>query len=253
MKYYKKLLEMGCFTRDEVIELTGNSSAANSLIYDYLNKGYIQRVKHNLYVTISLEDDCPVYNRYQIGSKLFDDAYITHHSAFEVYGIYNQVYYDCYIATKHKFNDFEFDGIYYRRVDPSNNNHVETKNRIRYSSLEKTIIDCIKDCNKISDVEELVKCILMVNNLDETKMIEILGEYDNKFLYQKCGYIFDSLKEHIQLSEHFFDVCKSNIAKTKRYFDKDVKCDTFNKKWNLYVPKYFSEYYDKGVDLNAVG
>lgn len=246
------MLNLGCFTRDEVVEMVGNSSAANSLIFDYLKKGYIQRVKHNLYVAISLEDDCPVYNRYQIGSKLFDDAYISHHSSFEVYGIYNQVYYECYVATKHRFKDFEFDGIKYCRVEPGKANDLEETNKIKHTSLEETVIDSIKDCNKLSDMEEILRCIFMIHKLDEYKMLKILARYNNKFLYQKCGYIFDSIRGYIKLSDNFFNECKKNMAKTKRYFDKYVSCDTYNQKWNLYVPKYFSNYYDKGVDLNAM-
>lgn len=41
MKYLDKLIELGCFSRRDVTALTGNEHAAHSLLYDYMNAGYI--------------------------------------------------------------------------------------------------------------------------------------------------------------------------------------------------------------------
>ena len=35
MKYYEKLVELGCVSRKDFVSLTGSESAAASLIYDY--------------------------------------------------------------------------------------------------------------------------------------------------------------------------------------------------------------------------
>ena len=45
MKYYEKMLELGCFNKSKVIELTGSEAAAKSLLYDYQKKGYIEKIK----------------------------------------------------------------------------------------------------------------------------------------------------------------------------------------------------------------
>ena len=55
MKYYAQMLEMGSFDRKAIIELTGSDGAARSIIYDYLKNGYIERVRRDYYVAISLE------------------------------------------------------------------------------------------------------------------------------------------------------------------------------------------------------
>ena len=55
MKHYEKLLEKGCFSREELIELVGTPAAAKMVIYEYQKKGYIERVKRNFYVVISME------------------------------------------------------------------------------------------------------------------------------------------------------------------------------------------------------
>ena len=55
MKYLDKLMELGCFSRKDVVALTGNEHAAHSLLYDYTKAGYLERVRRDLYTTISLE------------------------------------------------------------------------------------------------------------------------------------------------------------------------------------------------------
>ena len=85
MKHYENLLTKGCFSREDLIEIVGTPSAANQVIYEYQKKGLIEKVRRNFYVAISVETKQPIFSRYQIGSNLFPDAYITHHSAFEVF------------------------------------------------------------------------------------------------------------------------------------------------------------------------
>ena len=86
MKHYEKLLAKGSFSREQLIEIVGTATAANQVIYEYQKKGLIEKVKRDFYVVISMETKQPVLSRYQIGSNLFPDACITHHSAFEVFG-----------------------------------------------------------------------------------------------------------------------------------------------------------------------
>ena len=65
MKYYEQKLELGCFSKSKVIELTGTEAAAKFILYDYQKKGYIEKVKRDLYAVISLETKQPVLSRYQ--------------------------------------------------------------------------------------------------------------------------------------------------------------------------------------------
>ncbi len=248
MKYYKKLLEMECFTREDVVNLVGSYSGANSLIYDYLKKGYIERVRNNLYTVINLKTNAPFVDKYQIGTKLFEDAYLSHHSAFEYYGYYNQLFYDCYVCTEHRFDDFEYDGVIYHRVKPDTVLEVIDNKKNKITSLERTIIDSIKDWKKISGIEEVIKCLIEIDvQIDEKKLLNVLKQYNNGYLYQKCGYVLESLNGQFHLSKDFFNECKKHITKTIKYLDDSNICILLNKKWNLYVPKNVYELVDKGV------
>lgn len=69
MKYYRQLVDLGCFSRRDIVALTGGEESANSLLFSYKKKGLIESIRRDLYVTISLETRQPILNRY--GSCLF--------------------------------------------------------------------------------------------------------------------------------------------------------------------------------------
>ena len=50
MKHYEKLLELGCFSKNDLEQITGSEAAAKWLCREYQKKGYIERVKRDLYV-----------------------------------------------------------------------------------------------------------------------------------------------------------------------------------------------------------
>ena len=85
-EYYEKMRELGCFTLQDVTEMVGERSAVTYLVNDYQRRGYIERIHRNLYTVINRETEEPALTRYQIGSRLFPDAYIALHSAFGAWG-----------------------------------------------------------------------------------------------------------------------------------------------------------------------
>jgi predicted transcriptional regulator of viral defense system len=247
MKHYESLIDMGCFSREQLTELVGSSGAANMIIYEYQKKGLIEKIKRDFYVVISMETKQPILSRYQIGSRMFQDACITHHSAFEVFGYGSQVFYDCFVATNKRFSDFEYDGVMYRRVERKPDIDVAYQGGIRVTSIEQTVVDSIRDFEKIAGLEEVIRCLMLIPGLDEQKMLEILERNGNGFLYQKCGYIFEELREEFSFSNDFFVKCERNSSEAKRYLQKEQQEHIFNERWKLYTPKSLKGLIDKGA------
>ena len=254
MKHYESLLATGCFSRDQLIDLVGTSSAANRIIYEYQKKRLIEKVKRDFYVVISIETKQPVLSRYQIGSHLFSDACITHHSAFEVFGYGSQVFYECFVATDKRFSDFEYDGVVYRRVERKPGIEVIQQGNMRVTSVEQTVVDSIRDFEKIAGLEEVIRCMMLAPGLNEQKVLECLARNNNGFLYQKCGYVFEELKEEFGFSSKFFAECEKYSSGAKRYLMKESEDNVFHKRWKLYAPPSLKGLIDKGVgDYDAIG
>lgn len=254
MELYKELVSLRCFTHSDMIRLTGSESAAMWHIKSYLNKGYIERVRRDLYAVISMETEQPIPNRFQVASHITDDSFVSHHSAFEYYGYANQVFYEVYFSTKKRVRPFDYDGLHYQPVLWRGDGSItKMGNGVRITSLERTVIDSIADFTKIGGLEELLRCMALIPSLDETKLLEVLGAYGHGQLYQKAGYILESYRDALSLSEMFFSECEENSSSSKTYLFEKQDDFVYHKKWLLYAPKELKKYVDKGVsDYDAV-
>ncbi len=248
MDLYKILAGMRCFTREDLVKITGSESAAAWQISRYLEKGYIERVRRDLYAVISLETEQPIPNRYQIASVVAEDACVSHHSAFEYYGYANQVFYEMYIATKKRVRDFSYDGIDYHCIPQCAETGIEdTGMGVRVTSLERTVVDSMADFKKIGGLEELLRCLMMVPSLSSEKLLECLEAYGLGRLYQEAGYILESFRDDLNLPESFFRECEKHMPASKSYLTSPEDKYPLCSRWDLYAPENLRDVINKGV------
>ena len=251
MKYYNDLLTALLFKKEKLNWLTGNADTAKAVLKSYLKKGYIEKIRHNYYGVKSLETKQIAANRFEIASNINEHAYISHHTAFEYFGMTNQVVATVYVSSSSNFESFEFDGVWYKCIVPGIDEGVVQETRhIRITDLERTIADSIKDFTKVGGLEELLRCLTMVLFVDETELLRDLSAYDNQFLYQKTGYILSHYKDSMQLSDGFFEACKKKIKKSVRYLYPGIQFENpeYDSEWQLFVPKNLMKKIDEGGD-----
>lgn len=237
MVRYAELSKMNTFSMADVCELVGNKKTASSLVLRLSKKGLVKRIKNNLYTCVNVADGCVIASKYHIACGINETAYLSHHSVFEYAGIANQVFYEIYVSSSTRFTDFKFEGITYKYIASKlDDGVVVLKNTlgIRVTTLERTVVDSIKDFEKIAGLEELLNCISSVPYLNEKQIIKYLDAYNMQFLYQKAGFLMEHYKKELQLSDEFIDYCKSKTGKSTRYLTKDS--GTYRKEWKLVVP-----------------
>ena len=54
MKYYEELLNLGSFSKENVIKIVGSTDIAKNTLLAYSKKGYIEKIPRNYYVAISI-------------------------------------------------------------------------------------------------------------------------------------------------------------------------------------------------------
>ena len=252
MELYKQLVPLGCFHKNDLIRFAGSESSAEWYIKSYLQKGYIERVRRDLYTVISLETEQPVASRFQIASKAAEDACIICHSAFEYYGYANQVFYDVYFASEKRVRAFEYDGINYCHLtSPESLPGTEMSDGVCVTSLEQTVVDSIVYMEKIGGLEELLRCLMLVPALNEDKLLAALAAYGKATLYQKAGYILSSLQEELSLDTSFFTECEKHCSASKIYLFPRQRGFVFHEKWKLYAPDDLRTFTDKGMSEHA--
>lgn len=240
MKYLDAFFRLGCFTFADVIDMAGNKTNAASILQYYIRRGTVVQIRKGLYSAINPVDKAPIATRYLIGSRVTESAVISHHSAFEYYGLINQVSYEVSVSSETKFNTFDFDGYTYFRMPANITIGVEqTMDGEKITDIERTVLDGINDFEKTMGFEELIQCISVVPALREDKLTSYLNAYDKMFLYQKTGFILEKVRDGLDLSDDFFDFCKSKIHHSSRYlFSENKHLDMeHNNKWRLTYPK----------------
>lgn len=95
-----------------------------------------------------------------MASHVTGSSFISHHTAFEYYGMANQVFYELYISSETEFKSVSFDGYDYKYIQTKMNQGVnKSGDDISVTDLERTVIDSIKDFEKIAGIEELLRCL----------------------------------------------------------------------------------------------
>ena len=241
MDAFNKLAKLSVFTIKDVDKLTNNVKTAYSLLYRLMKKGQVKKIRQNIYSCVNPATGQVVASPYQIACAVTNTAYISHHSAFEFYGLANQVYYEVYVSSEARFRDFEFEGITYKYITSKlKNGVVEAKKTtgVRVTDLERTVIDSIKDFEKVGGLEELLHCLEGVHYLDENKLKSYLDAYNLQALYQKTGYLLEHYKKEVQLSDEFIKYCKSKIGKSTQYLLRESNDEKYyNSEWKLVVPE----------------
>lgn len=251
MKYYSELLELGCFTRYDVTRLTGNDNTAGALLRSYLEKGYIRKVKRNLYVAVNLADNEPVVSKYRIAGNITASSYVSHHAAFEYYGCANQVSYQVEVSSETEFAPFSFGGNTYAYIASRIQNGIVTRpDGVRVTDTERTVLDGIHDFEKVMGLEELLRCLALVPTVHEEKLLSYLAVYDKQVLYQKTGFILRHFQSEFRLSDAFFSECAARIGKSTRYLT-ESKSGVYNKEWRLVVSENLTDLTAKGAEENA--
>jgi predicted transcriptional regulator of viral defense system len=250
MNTLTELAKHPIFTIDHVEKLAGNKKTAYTQLNRLMKIDQVRKIRKNIYSVVNPATGQLVATRYQIACAITDTAYISHHSAFEYYGLANQVFYEVYVSSETKFNHFEYDHITFKYVASRiSEGVVEAKNTtgVRITDLERTVVDSIRDFNKIGGFEELLNCLEGIHYLDEKKVKRYLDIYDIQGLYQRVGFLLGPFQKEMQLSKAFFAYCKSKIGKSRRYLVSDTKSDSYyNSDWELMVPNGLFEITDQG-------
>ena len=245
MKYLNELTKRKIFSRNDFSTILNDDNLAKILIQNYLEKGYIKRIKHNLYGVVSLETNECIADKFLIASNITESSFVSHHSAFEFYGYYNQVYNDVNVSSISKFNQFEFEENNYSLIKVNSTNFVEEIRGVRVTSIERTIVDCIKDSGKHCELEETLNCINLIPYISTRDILKYLEQINSKMLYKKVGVILSLFKDKLNIPESFFKKCHEVSDSIKGYFDKNKNAHVYNSEWKIFIYKDLNNYINK--------
>lgn len=235
MKYLELLSEKRVFDHSYVMEITKSRSLADMTIQQYLKKGYIKRVKKNLYVTISLETSGVIPTKFEIASNVTPSSFVSYYSAFDFYGFSNQVYNEITVSSLEQFRDFTFQYNDYHYKYIKNIEFVDMVNGVRVSTIAKTIVDCIDDIKSYDDMEEVIQNLSALPIINGLLVMEYLLFVNKKILFNKVGLLLSFYKDGFNVTEQLLIRMKNLGIKNVKYFTNEKhRLKKYYKEWNLY-------------------
>lgn len=239
MKYLEQMQKKKLFDLAFVEHLTGNVMTAKSLLQSYKKAGYIVSIRRGLYAALDLANKNTLASRFEIGSAVNENAYISHHSALEYHGVANQVFYTVTVSSMERFTTFEYDGVTYERYLPKIEKGIQTPAQtplVSVTDIERTVVDCIYDIGRAGGLEELLEALRLIPSLREDQLLSCLEAYGQIFLWQKAGFLLEHFSETLNLSSSFLTTCRSKINNRKKYLIEGEKM-VYYPKWKLYAPR----------------
>ena len=239
----RKLCQARIFTPTEVshnMQMTPKS--VSGALLRWQEQGIIRQIRRGLYTAIDPVSGMPIADRYEIGSRISDTAYIGWHSAWEIHGLSHQQYFSLYVASESAFNQFTFEDIDFICCDMPSLHDLGVITPVgthyRVTDLERTLIDCFDRINRAGGVEELLHCMEGIRILDEQKLRTYLAAYNKKNLYQKAGFFLEYIQEQAHISDQLISDCRQQGATCVQHLTNDGDSKQYIKQWKLYAPAH---------------
>lgn len=214
------------------------ASAFSVFAYRSTKKGDIKQVKRGLYALINPSTGFIFATKFQIASRLFDDACFSYHEALEYYGLANQSFVSVFnYLTKSHARNLEFEEVTYKAKKLTSDLYVRDRMQeegIRVVTLERAIVDSIDCLSLAGGLEEVEYALETCPRLNWSNIESILKTYNKKYLYQKVGYL---LEKHFgdQIPQTFYEECLQHIGNTIIYFESKIGKAKLNAKWKLMI------------------
>ena len=267
---YLQMLDKGIVTLEDVDQIA-HEVLRRTVTRAYLesefltrlrSEGKVHSIRRGLYHVVFPSGDTDTPDLFLVACRVQPTSFLGFHTALEFYGVAHSAYYnEIYICgpVRNRFRPFTVHGVKIRPVvlqdnESGINNLQYHKERIRVSSLERTLIDCIERPEYCGGWEETLNSLMKVGNLDFRVIQQLLLKRKNQFLLQQVGIVLDILRENSPLiresisdqqllgltkyvkgpARYFFQ----NKANTPYYRGK--KALRYDRHWRMYVPVWLT-------------
>ncbi|MBU4300807.1 MAG: type IV toxin-antitoxin system AbiEi family antitoxin [Nanoarchaeota archaeon] len=245
-KVYFRLYEGEVFRTGDAYKIIANRKTARQILSRLKKKGYVKQIRRGLFAVVPAQMIGRDFaaDKILIASQLAKTYFISHHTALELHGAAQSYLNIVYLSSGKASKSFEFQSILYKFVTAKRMFGIKQvlrgSQKINVSDNERTILDCIRNMEYGGGLEEIVKSISAYPNLNYTKLMNYLNLFGEKSMFHRTGFIFDELKNELNVPESFLAALEKGLGKRVYYLVPKEK-GVYIGKWKLIVPKNAKE------------
>jgi predicted transcriptional regulator of viral defense system len=235
-----------------------NQVQAAQLLSRWAVKGWLSRVKHGVYIPVSLQADNPnvmADEPWVIAKALFAPCYIGGWSAAEHWGLTEQIFSSAMVFTtkKAKSREQNLNGVKLtvKTIKPERIFGTKTvwqqNQKVEVSDPTRTVVDAFNDPAVVGGIRMAVD-ILERYLKSEHKNLKLLIEYTSKMkntaICKRLGFILElNFSNEVEL----INFMKKNIKAGYSQLDPSTPGKILITQWNLWIP---SKLWEKGINTH---
>lgn len=227
---------------EEIAEVLGISRRyASKVLHTLAKKNAFEKIKSGLYVRFPASI---VINRgaYQedpilIARVLKEQYFLSYYTALRLHGLSQRITKVFYISNKDESGKVNYHGntIKLVRLNPQRFFGIITQEysgqEISVSDMERTLLDIIDRPEYSGGWSEVIESLRNAKGIDWNKLYEYLLELKMKSLIQRSGYIFETLKDEINVPSKFLNNLRREVSPNLYYFKR--RRGRLDKRWNV--------------------
>ena len=243
------------FRRDEFDEYQKDKSPwtrKNSLAY-HCRQGRLRLVRRGLYAVVPHGVDPHSYhvNPYLLASRLASDAFVSFHTALELFGKAYSTFQRKHYGSIRSFHPFEFDGCQYEWTSVSKAlieadqpyfaiTTVECAGLdVRVTSLERTMVDLLDRPNPGGGWEEIYRSLESVEYFDLDAVVKYVHLLNKKTTAAKVGYYLQQHTEELMVDDSHLAELRKLRPKQAFYLERGGSGMVI-RDWNIVVPEWLA-------------
>lgn len=246
---YELAVQQGFIDLHQASEFAGYAQARTAL-WRLAGRGQLSKIKDGLYAGIPPGQNAEDYevDRYLLAYWLSSrSGTLAFHSALELHGVANSVFYRVTFFSPSRLKPFEFQDILYSQVSCKSVFGTERMYRgdgiIMVTDPERTFLDCLRRIQLSGGFEEAFKSLEGFAMLDSKRMWDYLLRFDESALFSRTGYVLTLLDGKVRFDESLLENIRTKIGNRPSQLVPGRRgiAHSVEKEWNLLVPENIEE------------
>lgn len=215
--------------------LYGNRHAASKALTYLAKKGYFERVRQRLWVRTGAPP-----NPYRLGARVTSPYALAYGSALALHGAASAERSQVLVASLHRFEAFEYDGLLYRRALPWPGDALVKVSVgpefVWTTTVERAVVDCVRVPANAGGMAELLRGLSALPTLDGDELLRWVDHYKEANVAARLGFVLESV--NVAGLDRTLLELERRRPHARVYLEPGTRGGSLVGRWNLIVPAH---------------
>jgi predicted transcriptional regulator of viral defense system len=216
--------------------LRGDDRGASKALTYLADKGYFEKVRQRLWVRTGAAP-----NPYRLGARVTSPYAFAYGSALALHGAATAERSEVLVASPHRFEAFEYDGLLYRRALPWPDGALVKVSVgpefVWTTTVERTLVDCVRVPANAGGMSELLRGAGALPPVDGEQLLRWVEHYGEANLAARLGFVLES-SDMAGRDAGLLEELERRRPRARVYLEPGTRGGRVVARWNVIVPAH---------------